>query len=142
MSYKNTNAYLIHEVSQRLTAESDQILMERFGIGFSQYKVLLCLEERSGVAQKEIAKQLLQTEASVSRQITVLYKKSMIVVKTGKDSRKNLIFPTSRGVEVIVKATKALRDYNFPIFDDISPKQEKLIHQTLQKINKYLTGRT
>lgn len=139
MSYKNTNAYLIHEVSQRLTAESDQILMERFGIGFSQYKVLLCLEERSGVAQKEIAKQLLQTEASVSRQITVLYKKSMIVVKTGKDSRKNLIFPTSRGVEVIVKATKALRDYNFPIFEDLSPKQTKLLHSTLQNINKHLT---
>lgn len=139
MSYKNTNAYLIHEVSQRLTAESDQILMERFGIGFSQYKVLLCLEERSGVAQKEIAKQLLQTEASVSRQITVLYKKSMIVVKTGKDSRKNLIFPTSRGVEVIVKATKALRDYNFPIFEDLSPKQTKLLHNTLQNINKHLT---
>lgn len=131
---------MMHEVSQRLTAESDQILMERFGIGFSQYKVLLCLEERSGVAQKEIAKQLLQTEASVSRQVTVLYKKGMVTVKTGKDSRKNLIFPTSRGVEVIAKATKALRDYTHPIFEDLSPKQEKILHDALQNINKHLSN--
>ena len=141
MSYKNSNAYMIHEVAQRLTAESDQILLERFGIGFSQLKVLLCLEERSGIPQKQIAKQLSQTEASISRQITVLFRKNLVVIKTGKDSRKNLVFPTSRGVEVIIKATKALRDYNFPIFDDLSPKQEKLLHETLQKINKYLTGR-
>ncbi len=140
MGYKNSYAYLIHEIGQLLTAESDQILLERFGIGFSQYKVLLCLEERSGIPQKQIAKQLSQTEASVSRQITVLFRKKLVVIKTGKDGRQNLVFPTSRGVEVITKATKALRDYDFPIFEDLNSKQQKILHDTLNNIHKYLTG--
>jgi DNA-binding MarR family transcriptional regulator len=139
MSYKNSQAYMIHEVGQLLTAESDQILLERFGIGFSQFKVLLCLEERSGIPQKQIAKQLNQTQASISRQITVLFRKNLIVIKTGKDNRQNLIFPTSRGVEVITKATKALRDYDFPIFNELNPKQQKTLHDTLQSIHKNLT---
>ena len=139
MSYKNSNAYIIHEVAQLLTAESDQILLERFGIGFSQFKVLLCLEEKSGIPQKVIAKQLSQTEASISRQVTVLFKKNLVVIRTGKDSRQNLVFPTARGVEVIFKATKALRDYDFPIFNDLSPKEQKTLHESLNEIYRYLT---
>lgn len=129
----------MHEVSQLLTSESDQILLERFGIGFSQFKVLLILENTSGVAQKVIAKQLSQTEASISRQITVLFNKKLVVIKTGKDGRQNLIYPTARGIEVVAKAEKALRDYDFPIFQDLSEKDQKNLKQYLLKIQKYLT---
>lgn len=139
MSYKNSNAYLIHEVSQLLTSESDQILLERFGIGFSQFKVLLCLENKAGIPQKVIAKELSQTEASISRQITVLFRKKLIIVKTGKDGRQNLVYPTSRGLEVVAKAEKALRDYDFPVFADLSDKEQKNLHQQLDKLYKYLT---
>lgn len=139
MSYKTSLSYIIHEISQSITTQSEQILSERFGIGFSQYKVLLCLEEQSGVTQKSIATQLNQTEASISRQISVLYGKNLIIIRQGKDSRQNLIFPTSRGVEVITKATKALNDFSDLYLDSIKPKELKNLDNYLSRINKYLT---
>ena len=140
MSYKNTQTYLIQQIGHLLTSQSDQILLERFGIGFSQFKVLLCLEERSGVPQKYIAQTLFQTEASISRQINVLFKKGLVLIKSGKDNRQNLIYPTSRGVEVIAKASKALRDYDDPVYEHLSVKQQKFFKESIDEIYKYLTS--
>lgn len=140
MSYKDSYMYQIHEISQRLTNESEQILLERYGIGFSQFKVLLCLEERSGVPQKDIAHNLGQTEASISRQVTVLHGKGLIVIKSGKDSRQNLIYPTSRGVELITKSTNALLENNKTVFGNLNSKQQKIFGSVLEEINKYLTS--
>lgn len=123
MDFKGSVGYLIHELSQKLTAESDQVLLERYGIGFSQYKVLLSLEVAQGRPQKEIAHYLSQTEASVSRQIGLLIDKNLVIIGPSKDNRQHLIYLTPRGEEMVQKATNALNTYHAPFFQNLSEKQ-------------------
>ncbi len=137
MSFKQNRLYLMHHISQLLTAEADQILLERFGIGFSQFKILLCLEQHSGIPQKQIADDLNQTEASISRQISILYRKGMVVLKSGKDIRQNLVYPTNLGIEIIAKGSRALQNYSEPIFEDFNSKQKKNFDEILKNLDQY-----
>lgn len=132
MNKNGSVGYLIHELAQYITAESDQVLLERYGIGFSQYKVLLALESAQGIPQKSIAQSLSQTEASISRQIGLLIDKDLVIIGPAKDNRQHLIFLTSRGEEVLSKATNALNTYHSPMFGHLSEKQQTQLSELLQ----------
>lgn len=134
MDFKRSVGYLIHELSQKLTAESDQVLLERYGIGFSQYKVLLSLEATQGRPQKEIALYLSQTEASISRQIGVLIDKNLVVIGPSKDNRQHLIYLTPRGEEMAQKSTTALNSYHAPFFKNLNEKQLDQLTELLYKL--------
>jgi DNA-binding MarR family transcriptional regulator len=135
MSFKNTVGYLLHELAHLIDAESDQVLLERLGIGFAQFKVLIVLEEHDGATQKQIANALNQTEASISRQIKVLKNKALIDVSTSTSNRReHLVFLSERGHQMIDKATNALNAYHAPMFERLSEKQQLQIAETLQLI--------
>jgi DNA-binding MarR family transcriptional regulator len=127
----------MHHLAQLLTSEADQILLERFGIGFSQFKILLCLEQHAGIPQNKIASDLNQTEASISRQISIMQKKGMIILKSGKDVRQNLVYPTNLGIEIIAKGSRALENYSEPIFEDFNSKQKKNFDEILKNLNQF-----
>jgi DNA-binding MarR family transcriptional regulator len=123
MGFKGSIGYLIHELAQQLTAESDQILLERFGIGFSQFKVLVAIEEQQGLQQKYIASLLGQTEASISRQIGILIDKDLVEIGPAKDSRQHLMYLTPRGEEMVQKASRALEIFFGPLLSQLSENQ-------------------
>lgn len=134
MEQNKSLGYLIHELSQHITAESDQVLLERYGIGFSQYKVLLSLEIKQGIPQKFIAQSLSQTEASISRQVGLLIDKELVVIGPAKDNHQHLIYLTDRGEEVMQKATSALNTYHAYLFESLNDKQQILLSELLMKI--------
>lgn len=137
MDFRNTTGYLLHELAHLITAESDQVLSERLGIGFSQFKVLMVLEQRDGIAQKAIADELGQTEASVSRQIKILEQKNLITIKRSSSNRReHLIFLTARGQKMIDRATNALNRYHAPMFEVLSEREQLKIVEILQLIRK------
>lgn len=134
MHYKDSNAYMIHSLGKRLDADADQVLQEVYGIGFAQFKILLIIEENNGVPQKYIARQLSQTEASISRQITIMYNKKLLTIKQAKDGRQNLIHITDRGIEMITKSVKLLSTHNNKTFANLSDKELNKLNQLLKKI--------
>lgn len=124
VSFKSRAIYLIHELSLYYTAECDQILLERYGIGYSQFKVLLMVEETPGISQKQIALNLKQTQASVSRQIGILIDKDLIEIGPAKDNRQHLIYLTPRGEEMVQKTTTALESYDSYVLRKMTDKQK------------------
>lgn len=139
MSFKNSIGYLIHELAQQLDTESDQILSERYGIGFAQFKVLLVLEEKENITQKEIAIKLSQTEASISRQIKILQIKGLVKNRIDPSNRRqHCITLTPRGVEITHKASHALNVYHSPKFDRVSEKNQNRISETLMMLKSIL----
>ena len=79
---------LLHKVSTKLDRVSDQVLLERLGIGLSQFRVLLYLLGNDGARQNLIAESLAQSGASVSRQVVVL-EKGLAVVRRNVSSRRD-----------------------------------------------------
>ena len=134
MDFKGSIGYLIHELANKITAESDQVLFERYGIGFSQYKVLMVLEAHPGIPQKQIANTLNQTEASISRQIGLLIDNNLVEIGSSKDSRQHLIYLTPRGEEMVLKSTSALNNYLAPYFGSLSDRQKNELVEVFQAL--------
>lgn len=131
--------YLFHHISAVLARNSDQILQEQLGIGFSQFKILLILQQKSGVQQKQIALSLGQTEASISRQIHLLEQLGMVTsVVNPSNRRKHIIQPTPRGVKVVERAMQILNSYHSPVFARLDEKQQARLAEMLGEIHKTL----
>lgn len=73
MKPTNNIGFLLQHIAFSLARQNDAILQDELGIGFSQFKILMVLQWRPNVQQKQIAEQLGQTEASISRQIKLMY---------------------------------------------------------------------
>lgn len=136
MDFKGSVGYLIHELAQIVTNESDHVLQTRFGIGFSQYKVLLVLGEKQGIPQKFIAQSLSQTEASISRQIGLLIDKDLVEIGPSDDNRQHPIYLTMKGQELVSKADNAINNHLAPFFSDIDENQLSKLLETLYDIRR------
>lgn len=130
---------LLHKVSKSLDKTSDQVLMERLGIGLSQFRVLLYLLGDDGCSQKLVAENLSQTEPSISRQARLLSEKGLIVVRRNTASRRErLLFLTQKGARTAEKAVNILNEYHAPMFDRISRQEQQRLIETLQAMQGYL----
>ncbi|MET1033257.1 MAG: MarR family winged helix-turn-helix transcriptional regulator [Candidatus Saccharimonadales bacterium] len=134
----NTLGYLFHHTSTIMYRQSDQILQERLGIGMSQFKLLMMLQNRPGVQQKVLAECLGQTEASISRQIKLLLEKGMLAVKINAENRReHLTVPTAKGVKIGEAAKDILAEHNKPAFEQLSDKQRDQLTAMLRTIHAH-----
>ncbi|HEX5797595.1 MAG TPA: MarR family transcriptional regulator [Candidatus Saccharimonadales bacterium] len=130
---------LLHRVSAALDKISDQVLLERLGIGLSQFRILLCLLGSDGIRQNVISESLDQSEPSVSRQVKILQQKGLAVVRRNVSNRRDrLIFLTQKGAKTAERAVEILNEYHSPMFERISQKDQEQLITTLKNINDYL----
>lgn len=129
---KTNLGYLLHHVAFSFDRTSDQILLKRLGIGFSQFKILLALKALGATAQKQIANYLGQTEASISRQLRLLSSRGLILVSTNPGSRRqHLVSLSSKGNRINESAMELLNTYHAPAISHLEPAQQA-------KLAKYL----
>lgn len=131
---------LLHKVSKSLDKTSDQVLLERLGIGLSQFRIMLFLLGSDGAEQKQIADNLSQTEPSISRQTKVLSEKGLAVVRRSPANRRSrLVFLTQKGAKTAEKAVNILNEYHAPMFELLRPKQQEDLVETLKTIQEYIS---
>jgi DNA-binding MarR family transcriptional regulator len=132
MSSNDNLGYLFHHLSFVLARQSDQVLQEQLGIGFSQFKILLILEQSNGVPQKQIAVSLGQTEASISRQIKLLQDQAILTSEVSPTNRREHITRlTGKGIKLVEKANEILNTYHAPIFNKLSERQQQQLRELL-----------
>lgn len=125
MSSTNNIGYLLQHISAVLAHQTDQVLQERLGIGFSQYKILSVLNESPNIQQRQIAVTLGQTEASISRQIKLLIEQGLLTSnKHPQNKREHVIALTPRGTRFIEEALRVINSYHAPAFRHLSEKQQ------------------
>lgn len=133
----NNLGYLFHHISAVLARQSDQILLEQLGIGFSQFKILLILAEGKGVQQRQLASTLGQTEASISRQIKLLQDSGMITSQVNPNNRReHVTHLTPKGMKVTEKATEILNNFHAPIFNRLSERQQVQMRELLTSMHE------
>ncbi len=139
MSNSNKIDYILQHITSLLTRDSDQILLEQLGIGYSQYKILRILSNGVGVKQKFIADTLGQTEASISRQIDILISKSLITKQVDPHNRRNrLITITSKGRKIAEATKQVLSKYHNSMLGDLSDKQQADLLKLLESLHNKL----
>lgn len=128
----NNIGYLLNHLAFVLSRQSDQVLQEQLGIGFSQYKILMVLMSNPSIQQKQIAERLGQTESSVSRQIKILHDKSLLVTRiTPENRREHITTLTARGETLTEQAMLILNNYHSPTLAALSEKQSKQLLEIL-----------
>jgi DNA-binding MarR family transcriptional regulator len=132
----NTLGYLMQHLSAVISKQTDQVLQEQLGIGFSQYRILMVLEESPRVQQKSIADSLGQTEASISRQIKLLISKGLLASKRHPHNRRqHLTALTPLGQQVTEAASNILRRNFGPEFATLGEDQLQQLITSLQKLH-------
>ncbi len=141
MSAIDNIGYVLHHLSFVLDRQSDQVLQEQLGIGFSQFKILMVLKWNPSVQQKTIADNLGQTEASVSRQIKLLKNKNLITPKVNpRNKRQHITTLTTKGERLTEAALEILNKYHSPIFARLSEKQRAEILNSLNIMHSAACG--
>lgn len=136
MDMNNNVGYLLHHLSSVLARNSDQVLQEQLGIGFSQFKILLILEQQTGLQQKQIASKLGQTEASISRQIRLLEEAGMITSYVNPNNRREHITRLApKGVKVTERAMQILNTHHAPVFSRLSDRQQQQLQELLSIVH-------
>ena len=131
--------YLLQHLSFVLQRHSDQVLQEQLGIGFSQFKILMVLQWNPSVKQRKIAERLGQTEASISRQISLLKKEGLLTrVASPENRRQHLTRPTPKGEKLTDKALEILNNYHAPMFAQLSDKQQQQLQEILSTMHAFV----
>lgn len=122
----------LHQVVARMARESDQILLERFGVGLAQYKILSSLHASAKTQQRALAVALGQTEASISRQIKILEGLGMLVSSRNPENRREHRSQLSvKGLRVIEAAEQSLGKYHASVLQSLSKKQRSQLEDII-----------
>lgn len=130
--------YLLQHLSAVLAKQSDQVLQERLGIGFSQFKILMVLEQDPHVKQKQIADKLGQTEASISRQVSLMHERGLLQTTISpRNRREHITTLTSKGLRLNQAALKALNDFHSPNFESLGEKRQMELLEILRQMHEH-----
>lgn len=136
MSSNDSIGSLLQHVAALLAHQTDQVLQERLGIGFSQYKILSVLHDAPSVQQRQIALSLGQTEASVSRQIKLMTEQGLLTSHVHPQNRREHVTTlTPRGLRFIEEAQRTINTYHAPAFRHLNEKQQMQLFEHLNTLH-------
>lgn len=136
MNENNKTDYILQHINSLLTRDSNQILLEQFGIGYSQYKILRIINNGLPVKQRFIVDMLGQTEASISRQVDILVKSNLITkVKDPNNKKVRLITITPKGKKLSDASSRALSKYHQSNINELSTKDQQDLLKILEKLH-------
>jgi DNA-binding MarR family transcriptional regulator len=119
-----------------LSKQSERLLQDELGIGYSQFRILMVLEWNPRVSQRSIAASLGQTEASVSRQIRVLQRDGLLTSKADPENRRrHITTPTPKGMQLTESANAILRRHFGSELGVLDEEQFTQLMQNLQKLH-------
>jgi DNA-binding MarR family transcriptional regulator len=134
----STIDYLLQHTSIMMYRQADQTLQERLGIGMSQYKLLVFLQDHPDAGQRLIADSLGQTEASISRQIKLLTEKDIVETAVNPESRReHRVILTVRGTRLTNAARDILEQSQNSVYDRFSTKQRQQFKDMLTALHDH-----
>lgn len=128
--------WLLHNLSTSLHKSVDDAIKERVGIGLAQYKVLEGISYKGIAKQNELAAMLRQTEAGISRQVKLLYKKGLLVYTNESRSGGSDVSLTRIGEEVVRLAYQVVDGYTAVIESVVRPGQLLGMQESLEKMTE------
>jgi DNA-binding MarR family transcriptional regulator len=132
MALTDNIGYLLQHTASSLARQADQMLQERLGLGFSQFKLMMVLQWNPAIRQRDIADNLGQTEASISRQIKLMHENGWLRTTVSPHNRREHITTlTHKGERLADEASSVLNQYHAPIFATLNEKQQRQLAEVL-----------
>jgi DNA-binding MarR family transcriptional regulator len=138
MESQQSLSYLLQHTSVIMQRQADQVLQERLGVGMSQYRILMTLQDRPNVQQRFLADSLGQTEASISRQVKLLVERGMLAVQINPQNRReHVTVLTAKGAKITQAAEGVLSEYHGPAFEQLSDREKQQLGTILNAMHQH-----
>ena len=126
---------LLH-LSYVLQQTADEVLEQETGVGLSAARIMSTLDKSKPASQRDIATQLRQTEANVSRQLHNMKKAGLVsITRNKKDSRQRDVTLTAKGASRYQQAEKLLRRQQARFLKILNAGEAKAFEQAAQKLS-------
>jgi DNA-binding MarR family transcriptional regulator len=97
----------------------------------------MVLQWNPSVQQKQIAENLGQTEASISRQIKLMHSDGLLQSSIAQENRRvHITTLTRKGVRLADEAMNVLNQYHAPMWEDIGEKGQKQLEELLMRLHE------
>lgn len=141
MDTNSSLGFTLHSLSFMLDRQSDLFLQDRYGIGFSQFKIMMALMSRTNIQQRDIAEYLGQTESSVSRQVQSLIVEGLVSShRDSGDHRQRVTQLTNKGEKLARGAMAGLEKHYAPMFNTLSDKKQMELSELLDTLRDYVAN--
>jgi len=126
----------LQRLAFRIERHADQILLEKLGIGFSQFKIIHELERNPKAKQNQLARALGQTEASISRQVKIMRADRLMITSiNSSNKREHITTLTPKGARIKEAATESLDKLYKSLIEDLSSKDIDRLNKTIDSIS-------
>lgn len=134
-SRKSNFPPLLH-LSYILQHLSDEMLEKEVGVGLSASRIMSVLDQSSPTSQRDVASQLRQTEANVSRQLQGLKKRGLVsIAKSKTDSRQRDVTLTAKGAKIYQAAEKLLKKQQKQVMSILNSGEITVLEYAAQKLS-------
>lgn len=127
--------FAFQKLAFSLLRRSDELLQAKLGIGYAQYKLLEVLAEHPHSNQRFVASSLMQTEASISRQVKLMQNAGLLRVGTpAENKRMRVIALSTKGSEVHARGAQLLNECYLRAFQKLRPDEAQSFLDLIQKL--------
>lgn len=129
--------YLLHKLHSSLSRRGEAVLQDKFGLGMSQFLILMAADRAEHASQCKIARFLNVTEAAVSRQIDSLTEQGWLTKVTNPTNRREHVLQvTEQGLAQLDGARAALEGMYADLFRVLSHDEQDKLRKILGKLQQ------
>jgi DNA-binding MarR family transcriptional regulator len=115
---------------------SEEMLEKETGVGLSAARIMSVLDKTSPSSQRNVAVELRQTEANVSRQLHNMKKMGLVsITRNKKDSRQRDVTLTTKGAKHYQQAEKLLKKQQSKVLKMLTAGEAKILEQAADKLS-------
>ena len=106
-----------------------------YGITQSQHPYTLLICREPGIPQEKISREICVNKSSVTRQITILEEKGLIVRKQDQtDRRVWRVYPTQRMQELLPHVRQVMKEWNEYLLEEFDEEQREHLIAALEQL--------
>lgn len=139
ISADKTNFPPLLHLSYILQQVSDELLLDKAGVGLSQARIMSVLHQSVPYSQRSVAVSLTQTEANVSRQLRQMKRQGLVkITRAKKDARQRDVILTKKGRGAYQKAEKLLKKQQSQFLRLLASSEVKAFERATHNLSKSL----
>ncbi|HEX5448038.1 MAG TPA: MarR family winged helix-turn-helix transcriptional regulator [Candidatus Saccharimonadales bacterium] len=123
-------------LSYVLQHTAEEALEQEAGVSLSTVRIMSVLGGSGAISQRQVAMELSQTEANVSRQLQSMKKQGLVTItRNKKDSRQRDVKLTGKGSRKYQSADKILKKHQKHLLTTLSVGESKVLQEAAQKLS-------
>ena len=135
MTFINDMNIKLHKTVFLMDKQADKVLRDTFTVSASQFRILMAIDHKSDISQKDIADYWEMTEAAVSRILNPLIEKKLIIRSENIHNRsKNCLKLSKSGLEILKNGIKTVDRSYEELYATLNQTEKKAFDIGLNKL--------